>query len=188
MVKNLCQCRRCKKHHFDPWVRKIPWRRKWHPTLVFLPGKSHRQSPCGRMEWMWPSNGVHTLPHLQQLAWTFPLLWSVFLPSPITAWCVMCCVCACLLSISFPLKRTMHRITHTCSAWAVHSCPYNSVRHEADMQWFWMTEMFHFKALEMGKAFAPVTWDLLCSYLGLLFREKKKSQRGRVLWIKWMIY
>ena len=28
---------------FDPWVRKIPWRRKWQPTLVFLPGKSHGQ-------------------------------------------------------------------------------------------------------------------------------------------------
>ena len=25
----------------QPWVRKIPWRRKWLPTLVFLPGKSH---------------------------------------------------------------------------------------------------------------------------------------------------
>ena len=26
---------------FDPWVGKIPWRRKWQPTPVFLPGKSH---------------------------------------------------------------------------------------------------------------------------------------------------
>ena len=26
---------------FNPWVRKIPWRRKWHPTPVLLPGKSH---------------------------------------------------------------------------------------------------------------------------------------------------
>ena len=26
---------------FDPWVRKIPWRRQWHPTPVLLPGKSH---------------------------------------------------------------------------------------------------------------------------------------------------
>ena len=34
----ICQCRRC---GFDPWVRKIPWRRKWQPTPVFLPGKSH---------------------------------------------------------------------------------------------------------------------------------------------------
>ena len=27
-----------------PWVGKIPWGRKWQPTLVFLPGKSHGQS------------------------------------------------------------------------------------------------------------------------------------------------
>ena len=26
---------------FDPWVRKIPWRRKWQPTVVLLPGESH---------------------------------------------------------------------------------------------------------------------------------------------------
>ena len=34
------QCRRLKRYGFDPWVRKIPWRRKWQPTLVFLPGES----------------------------------------------------------------------------------------------------------------------------------------------------
>ena len=28
---------------FNPWVRKIPWRRKWQPTLVFLPGESQGQ-------------------------------------------------------------------------------------------------------------------------------------------------
>ena len=28
---------------WDPWVRKIPWRRKWLPTLVFLPGESDGQ-------------------------------------------------------------------------------------------------------------------------------------------------
>jgi len=28
---------------FDPWVGKIPWRSKWQPTPVFLPGKSHGQ-------------------------------------------------------------------------------------------------------------------------------------------------
>ena len=38
--KPACQCR---KPGFDPWVRKIPWRRKWQPTPVFLPGKSHGQ-------------------------------------------------------------------------------------------------------------------------------------------------
>ena len=28
---------------FDSWVGKIPWRRKWHPTPVFLPGESRGQ-------------------------------------------------------------------------------------------------------------------------------------------------
>ena len=36
----ICQCRR---QGFDLWVRKIPWRRKWQPTPVFLPGKFHGQ-------------------------------------------------------------------------------------------------------------------------------------------------
>ena len=39
----VCQCRRHQRHKFDPWVRKIPWSRKWQPTPIFLPGKSHRQ-------------------------------------------------------------------------------------------------------------------------------------------------
>ena len=32
--ESACQCRRHKRHRFDPWVRKMPWSRKWHPTLV----------------------------------------------------------------------------------------------------------------------------------------------------------
>ena len=37
---------------FDPWVRKILWRRKWQPTPVPLPGKSHRRrSPAGYSPW-----------------------------------------------------------------------------------------------------------------------------------------
>ena len=32
-----------KRLQFDPWVRKILWRRAWQPTLVFLPGESHGQ-------------------------------------------------------------------------------------------------------------------------------------------------
>ena len=38
-----CQCRRHKGCGFDPWVGKIPWRRVWQPTPVFLPGESHGQ-------------------------------------------------------------------------------------------------------------------------------------------------
>ena len=35
-----CQCGR---HGFDPFAGKIPWRRGWQPTPVFLPGESHGQ-------------------------------------------------------------------------------------------------------------------------------------------------
>jgi len=41
--ERACQCRRWKRCEFDPWVEKIPWRRAWLPTLVFLPGESHGQ-------------------------------------------------------------------------------------------------------------------------------------------------
>ena len=33
-----------KRCGFDPWVGKIPWRRAWQATPVFLPGESHGQS------------------------------------------------------------------------------------------------------------------------------------------------
>ena len=38
--ESACQCR---GHKFDPWVGKIPWRRKWQCTPVFLPGESPGQ-------------------------------------------------------------------------------------------------------------------------------------------------
>ena len=53
--QTIClQCRRYRRCGFDPWVGKIPWRRKWLPTAVFLPGEFHGQrslagySPWGR--------------------------------------------------------------------------------------------------------------------------------------------
>ena len=54
MVKNLPAVQETR---FDPWVGKIPWRREWLHTPVFLPGKFHGQrslegySPWGRKEW-----------------------------------------------------------------------------------------------------------------------------------------
>ena len=32
-----CQCRKPKRLKFNPWVRKIPWRKAWQPAAVFLP-------------------------------------------------------------------------------------------------------------------------------------------------------
>ena len=35
--ESTCQCRSQRRLEFDPWVGRIPWRRKWQPTPVFLP-------------------------------------------------------------------------------------------------------------------------------------------------------
>ena len=49
-------CLQCRRPGFDPWVGKLPWRRKWQPTLVLLPGESRGWrslvgcSPWGREE------------------------------------------------------------------------------------------------------------------------------------------
>ena len=47
-----CQCRRGKRCGFNPGIGKIPWRRKWQPTPVFLPRESHGQrSLVGYSPW-----------------------------------------------------------------------------------------------------------------------------------------
>ena len=51
----ICNARddlQCRRPGFDPWVGKIPWRRKWQPTPVFMPGESHGQrSQVGYRPW-----------------------------------------------------------------------------------------------------------------------------------------
>ena len=50
--ESACQCKRCRKHGFSPWIRKIPWSRKWQPTPVLLPEKFHGQrSLVGYSSW-----------------------------------------------------------------------------------------------------------------------------------------
>ena len=43
VVRIYLHCRRHKRYGFNLWVRKIPWKRAWQPTPVFLPGES-----CGQ--------------------------------------------------------------------------------------------------------------------------------------------
>ena len=72
----------CRRHRFDPWVRKIPWRRKCQPTPLLLFGKSHGQrglagySPWSqkRVRYNWATK--------QQQFWTQSVLdhWALWYP------------------------------------------------------------------------------------------------------------
>ena len=60
VVDPACQCRRHKRRRFSPWVGKIPWRRAWPPTPVFLPGEPQGERSLGGCSpWM----GSHRVGH-----------------------------------------------------------------------------------------------------------------------------
>ena len=64
--KSTCQCRR---PGFDPWLRKILWRRKWQPAPIFLPGKFHgregRQAEVHRVAKSQTGLSAHANTHTQ---------------------------------------------------------------------------------------------------------------------------
>ena len=68
--ESTCQCRMHRRCGFSPWVGKISWRRKWQPTPVFLPEKSHGQRSLeGCSPWLcrvghaWAAEHAHTDTH-----------------------------------------------------------------------------------------------------------------------------
>ena len=73
-------CRRCKRRRFDLWVRKIPWRRKWQPTLIFLPGESHGQrSLVSYSPWCHRESDTTEMTYTQAttiIQWLYLMLWS----------------------------------------------------------------------------------------------------------------
>ena len=89
-----CQRKRCKRHRFDPWVAKIPWRKAWQPTPVFLSGESHGQRslvgcrPQSCKELNTTDAASHSTTHASQtvlffLAFgNFFSLWSIFVGLP----------------------------------------------------------------------------------------------------------
>ena len=67
-----CQRWRCKRHGFNPWVRKIPWSGAWHTSPVFLPGDS-----CGLDRGAWRATVREVTKRwtrLKQLSMQAPLL------------------------------------------------------------------------------------------------------------------
>ena len=101
--ESTCQCRRCKRLRFNPWVGKIPWRKKQKPTPVFLPGKFRGQrslagySPRGHKESDTTeqlNNKSVTWEHSVSRPWT-----AARTPLSRNAWCCPMCLLRCLSSI-----------------------------------------------------------------------------------------
>ena len=76
--ESTCQCRRC---GFDPYVRKIPWNKKYQPTPEFLPGKSNGQRSLVGCSWCshkelnmteWLRAHAHTHTHTHTHSSTLP--------------------------------------------------------------------------------------------------------------------
>ena len=64
-------CLQCRRPGFYFWVRKIPWRREWQPTPVFLPGKSHRQKRrVGYSPWNHKESDIVSKSSSSKRAWS----------------------------------------------------------------------------------------------------------------------
>ena len=64
MVKNLPAMQTCRTHKLAQPPGKIPWRRKWQPTPVILPGKFHGQrSLAGCSAWCCKESDMHVYPY-----------------------------------------------------------------------------------------------------------------------------
>ena len=73
-----CQCRRCKRGRFNTWVGKIPWRWKWQPTPIFLPGKIPWTEEPDRLQSIGLQRVGHDWSDLALAPSSFFLLMSIF--------------------------------------------------------------------------------------------------------------
>ena len=110
-----CQCRRCRRHGFDPCFESIPWRKKWQPNPVFLPGKSQGQrSPEGYSSEGSEESDIteHTTAHSDSI------IQSPFSPTNIlSSFCLCACVPVAWLDgwlVSPLIQRSYY--THSCKA------------------------------------------------------------------------
>ena len=134
--ESTCQCRRPKRWGLNPWVGKVPWRRAWQLTPVFLPGESDGQrslvgySPLGRRAGHDWSDLAHSLP---QDSWNTPPThqpkkWSTFIKtdtlllscsSCLLRWPILCGMCFSLnkstsyLSFCLTLNSFCNEISRT---------------------------------------------------------------------------
>ena len=115
--ESTCQCRRHRRLKFYPWVGKMPWRRAWQPTSVFLPGKSHGQrslagySPWGRKEMDMTCDWAHT--HTRVYVYTRVYIY-MYIHTHIYNWTYTQCIYIVLFQVLLHYKL-LQDIDYSCS-------------------------------------------------------------------------
>ena len=86
-LMSLSSCLQCRRLEFDPWVGKIPWRRKWHPIPVLLPGKFHGQkSLAGYGPWGCKESDTTELLHLMSFIESQDKNWNTYKHFSLKQW------------------------------------------------------------------------------------------------------
>ena len=107
---SACQCRRHKRHRFNLWVSKIPWKRAWQPSLVFLPGESPWTEEPGGLQ----STGSQRVRH---------------------DWNDLACISLKFFMISRSRKFTMQKDLKSHSSWTAGSyLQHNCIQNFSDKQ------------------------------------------------------
>ena len=95
----------CRRRWFDPWVGKIPWRRKWQPIPVFLPGEFHGQkSPVG-----YSPKGSKESDTTEQLSTCNIFIFPLILPQDT----IIDTLCFSFIQLHFWLSQKL-LVTHHC--------------------------------------------------------------------------
>ena len=120
--ESACQCRRHKRCQFNSWVGKIPWRRAWEFTPVFLPGESHGQkslagySPRGlqRVEHDWSDLACTHMCYITALwvggYWYLFSCWMILSET----WVLSTCLFITLSVWAFDLRLLPHLYLNNC--------------------------------------------------------------------------
>ena len=102
-----CQCRRCNRCRFDPWVGKIPWSRRRQPTPVFMPVKFHGQRSLAgysllgcrvRHDWACMRACTHVRTHTHTHTHTLNLR-NADISGPNPDYCMCACMFSCFIRV-----------------------------------------------------------------------------------------
>ena len=156
---STCQCKRRRRHRFDPWIGKIPWRGKWQPIPVFLLGKFHGQRGlavpvCGVTK---SQTQLSNWSHMQ--CWYYALQWNCSDPHPDQQ--VHTRPSHFVLNASKPLHSEVVK-PHGRSILAPESPGRTAaLENHPDLHWRlhqWAAK-FWFKTLRVGGSFVTAAWS-----------------------------